>query len=151
MHKATLPAFALVFAGLAVGCSWTCHIAIYRIWTLIPAASFAAYQDAHALHFVPVALLFGAPSLVLALLLARRGLANVPRSALWAAVALAAAPWVATPVYFLPLQAQLHAAGPTPELVGQLVNADLVLRTLPPTIQLAILGGALLRSLKAVL
>jgi hypothetical protein len=52
-------------------------------------------------------------------------------------------PWVATLAYFIPLQSQLALAGPTPELVAQLVTADMALRALPVTLQLGMVLWAL--------
>ena len=135
-------ALAVAAAGLATGCAWTVNVAVYRLWPLLPAAAFPAYQRAHERHFVPLALLLGGASLLAAGRLARRGLDGAPGVALWGAVALAVLPWLATPLYFLPLQSRLAAAGPRPDLVGQLVLADLLLRALPSTLQLAVLVWA---------
>lgn len=143
--KTYIPVLAFATAAMSAGCAWTVNIATYRSWVFIPAVAFPQYQQAHALHFVPLAALFGLSSLVLTLLVAWRGLTNVPRAQFWAAAVMAFVPWVATPVYFIPLQGQLGRAGPTPELVSQLVNSDLVLRAIPPTLQLVMLGWALLR------
>lgn len=78
--------------------------------------------------------------------MAWRGVPALPRWVLWAGAALAFLPWLATPVYFLPLQHELSVAGPTPALVGQLVAADLALRTVPPTLHLGIVLWAVLAS-----
>jgi hypothetical protein len=144
------PLLAVATAGLAAGCAWTVNVAVYRLWPLVPAGAFLDYQSAHERHFVPVALLLGGASLLAAGWLARRGLVGVPGAALWGAVALAAVPWLATPLYFLPLQSRLAAAGPRPDLVGQLVLADLLLRALPPTLQLAVLVWAAGRARRAI-
>ena len=139
---AALVALAVATAGLAAGCAWTVNVAVYRLWPLIPATAFSAYQRAHERHFVPLALLLGGAALLAAGLLARRGLVGVPGVALWAAAAVAVVPWLATPLYFIPLQSRLAAVGPRPDLVGQLVLADLLLRALPPTLQVTVLVWA---------
>jgi len=123
---------ALLVAGLAAGFALCMNVVHYRTWGAVPAAGFAAFQRVSAAQTVPAAAALGLPSLVLAVLLARRGLPGVARGWLWAAAALAALPWVATPAVLLPLQARLGAAGPAPDLVTRLGWADLLLRTVPP-------------------
>jgi hypothetical protein len=144
MKRATLPVMALTLSAASVGCAWTVNIALYRLWSLVPVDAFPAYQAAHERHFVPLAALLGIPNLIVAILLARRGLPATPRWPLWAGALLALIPWVATPVYFIPLQSQLALAGPTPELVAQLVAADMALRAMPVTLQLGMVLWALL-------
>jgi hypothetical protein len=146
MKTFTLSIATLAFVAASAGCAWTVNVALYPLWPLIPPASFGAYQAEHARLFVPLAALLGLPSVVLALLMAWRGVPALPRWVLWAGAALAFLPWLATPVYFLPLQHELSVAGPTPALVGQLVAADLALRTVPPTLHLGIVLWALLAS-----
>jgi hypothetical protein len=143
-NNRALPLLSVVFAAASVGVAYTCNLALYGVWSLIPAEAFAAYQNAHALRFVPIALACGIPNLILAVWLAWRAAPPTPRWALWLGALLALLPWVVTPLYFIPLQGRLAAAGPTPELVGELVSSDLLLRTLPPTLQLALLLWALL-------
>jgi hypothetical protein len=113
MKQFTLPLVALTLSAASVGCAWTVNIALYRLWSLVPADVFLAYQAAHEIHFVPLAASLGIPNLVVATLLARRGLPATPRWPLWASALLALVPWVATPAYFVPLQSQLRLAGPT--------------------------------------
>jgi hypothetical protein len=144
MRLSPLSLVALGFAAASVGCAWTGNVATYRLWTLIPPELFPQYQQAHAWHFVPVALLCGFPNAIFALLLALQGGAPMARGLLWACALLALMPWVVTPLYFLPLQEQLSLAGPTPALVAQLVNADVALRAAPATLQLGMLLWALI-------
>lgn len=144
MNLSTLPFVALALSASSVGCAWTVNVALYRLWTLVPADAFPAYQAAHEVHFVPLATLLGIPNLIVAVLLARRGLPAISRWPLWAGALLALVPWVVTPAYFVPLQSQLRLAGPTPELVAQLVTADLALRAMPVTLQLGIVIWALI-------
>jgi hypothetical protein len=146
MKTFSLSVVTLAFVAASAGCAWTVNVALYRLWPLLTPAVFAVYQAEHARLFVPLAALLGLPSVVLALLMAWRGVPALPRWVLWAGAALALLPWLATPVYFLPLQHQLSVAGPTPALVGQLVAADLALRTVPPTLHLGIVLWALLAS-----
>jgi hypothetical protein len=141
-----IPILALVTAAVSVGCTWTINIAVYRTWVFVPAAAFPQYQQAHELRFVPLAVLFGLSSIVFAVMVAWRGLPNVPRTPLWIAAVLALVPWIVTPIFFIPLQGQLSVAGPTPDLVNRLVNASLVLRDVPPTLQMIILCWAVLQS-----
>jgi hypothetical protein len=146
MRTFTLAAVTLAFVAASVGCTWTVDVALYPLWPLIPPASFGAYQAEHARLFVPLAALLGLPSVALALLMAWRGVPALPRWVLWAGAVLALLPWIATPVYFLPLQHQLSVAGPTPALVEQLVRSSLALRTVPPTLHLGIVLWAVLAS-----
>ena len=146
MNRSPLALLALSFAGASVGCAWTSNIALYRLWTLIPPTVFPEYQTTHALHFVPVAAIIGIPNALLALLVARRSSSTTGRWLLWVGALLALVPWIATPLYFVPLQDQLRVSGPTTALVSQLVRADLVLRTVPPTIQLSIVLWAALQT-----
>jgi hypothetical protein len=67
---------------------------------------------------------------------------------MWIAVALAAVPWIATPIVMIPIQARLAADGPVAELVQELVWNDFLLRLMPPLIQSMILFAALTRSLR---
>jgi glucan phosphoethanolaminetransferase (alkaline phosphatase superfamily) len=143
MKQTTLLIVALTLSAASVGCAWTVNIALYRLWSLVPIGAFPAYQAAHEIHFVPLAALLGIPNLIVAILLARQGLPTVPRWLLWVGASLALVPWVATPAYFIPLQSQLALAGPTPELVAQLVTADMALRALPVTLQLGTVLWAL--------
>lgn len=144
MKLSTLAIVALALSAASAGCAWTVNIALYRLWSLVPADVFLAYQAAHEIHFVPLAALLGIPNLFVAILLARRGLPATPRWPLWAGALLALVPWVATPAYFIPLQSQLALAGPTPGLVAQLVAADMALRAMPVTLQLGMVLWALL-------
>ncbi|GAB4436453.1 MAG: hypothetical protein OHK0015_28300 [Chloroflexi bacterium OHK40] len=143
MKRTTLPIVALTLSAASVGCAWTVNIALYRLWPLVPVDAFPAYQAAHERHFVPLAALLGIPNLIVAILLARRGLPAMPRWFLWVGALLALVPWVATPAYFIPLQSQLALSGPTPELVAQLVTADMALRAMPVTLQLGMVLWAL--------
>lgn len=74
MKPSTLPVVALMLAAAPPGCAWTFNIALYRLWSLVPADVFPAYQAAHEVHFVPMAAVLGIPNLIVAILLARRGL-----------------------------------------------------------------------------
>lgn len=140
MNLPRLRSSALLFSGLAAGFGLCMNVVHYRTWALVPAAAFPAFQNASAWHTVPLAALIGLPSLALAVAVARGG---APRAALWAAAALAAVPWVATPIWLVPLQGQLAASGPTAALVGRLVTSDLLLRVLPPLLQAGLQWWAL--------
>jgi hypothetical protein len=144
MNISTLPLMALVLSAASAGCAWTVNIALYRLWSLVPSDAFSAYQAAHEVYFVPLAALLGIPNLIVAVLLARQSLPAMPRWPLWVGALLALVPWVVTPAYFLPLQGRLALVGPTPELVAQLVTADMALRAMPVTLQLGILLWALI-------
>jgi hypothetical protein len=144
MKISTLSFVSLALSAASAGCAWTVNLALYRLWSLIPPETFALYQAAHEVAFVPLAALLGIPNLIVAVLLARRGLPAMPRWPLWAGALLALVPWVVTPTYFIPLQGQLSLAGPTPQLVAQLVTADMALRAMPVTLQLAIVLWALI-------
>lgn len=125
MKQFNLSLAALTLAAASVGCAWTGNVALYRIWTLVPPEVFPIYQAEHARLFVPLAVLFGLPNIILTLLVAWRGLPGMPR-------------W--------PLQEQLRIAGPTPALVGHLVNSDVALRAVPPTLQVGVLLWAIIVS-----
>ncbi len=144
MNISTLPLMALVLSAASAGSAWTVNIALYRLWSLVPSDAFSAYQTAHEGYFVPLAALLGIPNLIVAVLLARRGLPAMPRWPLWVGALLVLVPWVVTPAYFLPLQGRLALVGPTPELVAQLVTADMALRAMPVTLQLGIVLWALI-------
>jgi hypothetical protein len=143
----TLAFLALALSAASAACAWTVNIALYRLWTLVPTDVFPGYQAAHEVRFVPLAALFGIPNLMVAVLVARRGLPGLRRWPLWAGAVLALLPWVVTPAYFIPLQGRLRLAGPTPELVSQLVTTDAVLRAVPVTLQHGIVLWALIATM----
>ena len=145
-----LALLALLFAALAAGFALCMNVVHYRTWPFVPPAAFPRFQDASALHTVPAAALLGLPSLVLAILVAREGLPGVAGALLWVAVGLAAVPWIATLLLFVPLQGKLSAAGPEAGTVRELVWGDLLLRAAPPLLQALIQGWAVLRALRAV-
>lgn len=136
---------ALVLAALSAGFAAAINVVHYRSWPNVGQVDFAAFQSSSARHTVPAAVAVGLPSMVWAIRLARRGLRGVDRRQLLAAAALSVLPWLATPIYFVPLQQRLHDAGPTSGLVRELVWADLVLRVVPPMIQTLLLAMALRR------
>ena len=117
----------------------------YKSWAFVPTSAFHEFQNASATRTVPVAIALGIPSLLLAALTAYRGLPAVARPLLWLAAVLAAIPWVATPTVMIPLQERLAAEGPVAGLVGELFWKDLVLRSVPPTLQSVILFVSVVR------
>lgn len=136
---------ALVLSALAAGFAVAVNVVHYRTWPHVGADDFAAFQSSSARHTVPAAVALGLPGLVWAIRLGRRGLAGVDRRQLIAAALLGATPWLATPLYFVPLQQRLADAGPASGLVADLVWADLALRVVPPLIQTLLLALALRR------
>jgi len=148
MSKTNIAILALLFAGLSAGFALCMSFVHYATWEFIPPDAFRDFQQASAIRTVPVAIALGISSLVLTLITAIRGLANVPRSVIWIAVILAAIPWVATPMIMIPIQGRLAAEGPTSGLIKQLLWSDILLRSLPPVIQSTILLGAVLRSIR---
>ena len=147
MSKTNIAILALLFAGVSAGFALCMSFVHYATWGFIPADAFREFQQASAIRTVPVAIALGVSSLVLTLITAIRGLPNVPRSIIWIAAILAAIPWVATPTIMLPIQERL-AAGPTSELIEQLLWRDILLRSLPPVVQSMILLVAVLRSVR---
>jgi hypothetical protein len=141
-----LASTSLALGAMSAGFAFCMNVVHYRTWSNVGASDFAAYQDASALATVPAALAIGLPSVVWALRLARRGLPGVRRRGLAAAALLAVTPWIATPVYFVPLQRQLHDEGPASRLLTELSWADLVLRALPPLLQTVLVALALRRA-----
>ena len=137
MPELTLATLALVFAALSAGIA-LCN---YQTWALVPSAGFGPFHDASGIRDASTAAAVGLSNLVLALLLARRGLPGISRAPLWVAAALSMAPWVVTPAVFLPLQASIGEFGPTPELVFRLVALDLLLRASPVVISFASICG----------
>lgn len=137
---------ALLLAGVSAGFALCMSVVHYSTWGFIPPEAFREFQEASAMRTVPVAVVLGISSLVLSLITAIRGLPNVPRSILWITVILAAIPWLATPTIMIPLQERLATAGPTTELVKELLWKDVLLRSLPPVFQSIILLVAVLRS-----
>src|SRR5215207_5330708 len=101
MRQLRLALLALLFSALAAGFALCMNVVHYRTWPLVPPAAFPRFQDASALHTVPTAALLGLPSLVLAILVARKGLPGVAGALLWVAAGLAALPWIATPLLFI--------------------------------------------------
>ena len=150
MKQFRLVLFALLFAALAAGFALSMNVVHYRTWGFVPPAAFTRFQDASARHTVPMAVLIGLPNLVLAILVARKGLPGVAGAILWVAVGLAALPWIATPLLFVPLQGKLSAAGPEAGLVRELLWSDLLLRVAPPLLQSLIQAWAVLRALRPV-
>ena len=148
MTKTNIAILALLFAGVSAGFALCMSLVHYATWGFIPPDAFKEFHEASAARTVPVAIALGIPSLVLTLITAIRGLPNVPRSVIWLAVILAAVPWIATPTIMIPIQERLAAAGPTSELVNQLVSRDILLRSLPPVIQSTILFWAVSRSVR---
>ena len=148
MLKTKIAILALLFAGLSAGFALCMSFVHYATWEFIPPDAFREFQQASATRTVPLAIALGISSLVLTLITAIRGLPNVPRFVIWIAVILAAIPWVATPTIMIPIQERLAAAGPSSEMVNQLVWRDILLRSLPPVIQSIILLGAVLRSVR---
>jgi hypothetical protein len=146
MSKTTIAILALLFAGVSVGFALCMSFVHYATWAFVPADAFRAFHEASAVRTVPLALLLGISSVVLTIITAIRGLPNVPRVVLWIAVILALIPWLATPTIMIPIQERLAAAGPTTELIKQLVWSDILLRSLPPVIQSTIFLWAVLRS-----
>lgn len=136
---------ALALGALSAGFAAAINVVHYRSWPNVGQVDFAAFQHSSARHTVPAALAIGLPSMVWAIRLARRGLHGVDRRQLLAAAALSALPWLATPIYFVPLQQRLRDAGPTSGLVSELVWTDLGLRVVPPVIQTLLLAMALRR------
>jgi hypothetical protein len=118
----------------------------YPTWQFVPAGAFQAFQDASGARTVALAALVGFPNLAVAGFVARKGLPGVPGALLWVASALAALPWIVTPLYFIPLQGLLHEVGPAPDLIWRLTTADLFLRTAPPALQAGIYFQAFLRA-----
>lgn len=149
MERTRPAVLAMLFSGLAAGFALCINVVHYRTWPFVPPSAFQRFQDASGAHTVPAAALLGLASLVLAVVVARRGLPGVSRGLLWAAAALALVPWVATPVLFLPLQGQLAATGPSAALVSRLASADLLLRAIPPVAQALIHWWALSRAVGA--
>jgi hypothetical protein len=145
-----LGVLAMLLSCLAAGFALCMNIVHYRTWYFVPPAAFPRFQDASAIHTVPAAAILGLTSLILATLVARKGLPGVSRVPLWVAVALAMLPWVVTPLLFIPLQGRLSAAGPVEGLVWELVWNDLLLRAAPPLMQAMIHYWAVQRSLKAI-
>ena len=141
-----LAILALLLAGVSAGFAFCMSLVHYSTWGFIPPDAFREFQDASAMRTVPVAVVLGISSLVLTLVTAIRGLPNVPRSIIWLAVILAAIPWIATPTIMIPLQERLATAGPTSELVNELLWKDILLRSIPPVLQSIILLVAVLRS-----
>ena len=148
MSKTNAVILALLFAGVSSGFALCMSFVHYATWEFIPPDAFRAFQQASALRTVPAAIALGISSLVLTLITAIRGLPNVRRSVIWIAVILAAIPWVATPTIMIPIQERLAAAGPSSELVNQLVWTDILLRSSPPVIQSIILLWAVFRSVR---
>jgi hypothetical protein len=148
MSKTNIAILALLFAGLSAGFAVCMSFVHYAIWGFVPPGAFGAFQQASATRTVPLAIGLGISSLVLTLITAIRGLPNVPRSVIWIAVILAAIPWIATPTIMIPFQERLAAAGPTNELINQLLWRDILLRSFPPVTQSMILLGAVLRSVR---
>jgi hypothetical protein len=148
MSKTNIAILALLFAGVSSGFALCMSFVHYATWGFIPPDAFREFQEASALRTVPIAIAFGISSLVLTLITAVRGLPNVPRFVIWIAVILAAIPWVATPTIMIPIQGRLVAAGPTSELINQLLWRDILLRSLPPVIQSMILLGVVIRSVR---
>jgi hypothetical protein len=148
VSKTNIAILALLFAGVSSGFALCMSFVHYATWGFIPPDAFREFQQASAIRTVPIAIALGIPSLVLTLITAIRGLPNVPRSIIWIAVILAAIPWVTTPTIMIPIQERLAAAGPTSELIKQLLWRDILLRSLPPVIQSTILLGAVLRSVR---
>ena len=146
MPKTTVAILALLFAGVSSGFALCMSFVHYATWRFIPPDAFGAFHQASAIRTVPLAIALGVSSLVLTLITAIRGLPNVNRTVIWIAVILAAIPWVATPTIIIPIQERLAAAGPTSELVEQLLWRDVLLRSFPPVIQSLILLWAVLRS-----
>jgi asparagine N-glycosylation enzyme membrane subunit Stt3 len=146
MSRITTAILALLFAGLSAGFGLCMSIVHYHTWSFVPQSAFREFQNASAIRTIPLAIALGISSLLLSAITAYRGLPGVARPLLWLAVALAAMPWVATPTVMTPLQARLAAEGPVAGLVAELVWKDLVLRSLPPTIQSIILLLAVVRS-----
>ena len=141
---------ALVFAALSAGVALCINYVHYQTWAFVPPAGFGPFHRASGVHDASMAAVVGFPNLVVALLLARRGLPGVAGGYLWVAAALAVTPWVATPPIFLPLQASISEAGPTPELLSRLVGLDLLLRASPVVVQTCILLWATVRSLNTL-
>lgn len=147
MPKLKLAVAAVTFAALSAGVAMCINVVHYQTWTLVPPAGFGPFHEASGIRDASMAAAVGSPNLVLAVLLARRGLPGVSRAPLWAAALLSMAPWMVTPVVFLPLQASLAAFGPTPEFVFRLVCLDLLLRASPLMVQLCVYLWVLIRSL----
>lgn len=150
MPKLKLAVVALVFAVLSAGVALCINVVHYQTWVLVPPAAFGPFHDASGIRDASMAAVVGLPNLVLALLLARRGLPGVSRAPLWAAAVLSIVPWVVTPVVFLPLQASIGDLGPAPELISRLVGLDLLLRASLVVIQLCIYLWVLIRSLQTL-
>jgi hypothetical protein len=148
VSRTTTAILALLVAALSAGFALCMSIVHYKTWAFVPPLAFQKFQNASATQTVPLAIALGIPSLLLAAITAYRGLPGVARSLLWLAAVLAAVPWVATPTVLIPLQERLAAAGPVAGLVAELFWKDLTLRSLPPTLQSAILCGAVLRRLQ---
>ena len=148
MSKTSIAILALLLAGLSAGFALCMSLVHYATWEFVPPDAFREFQEASAIRTVPIAIALGISSLVLTLITAIRGLPNVPRSVIWLAVILAAIPWVATPTIMIPIQERLTAAGPTSELIEQLLWKDVLLRSLPPVIQTLVLLAAVLKSVR---
>lgn len=144
-----LPA-ASALAALSAGFAVCMNVVHYRTWTKVPADAFGAFQTTSAEHTVPAAALLGLSALAANALAARRATPGVARGWLWLALVLGAVPWISTPAMFVGMQADLAASGPTSAAVGKLVVLDLLLRTVPPTLQAAILLTALHRAMKVL-
>ncbi len=146
MSKTNIAILALLFAGVSSGFAVCMSFVHYATWEFVPPDAFREFQQASAIRTVPVAIALGISSLVLTLIVAIRGLPNVPRFVVWIAVVLAAIPWIATPTVMIPIQGRLAGAGPESELITQLVSRDILFRTVPPIIQSIILLWAISRS-----
>lgn len=145
MSKTNIAILALLAAGISVGFALCMSVVHYATWGFIPPDAFGEFQQASAVRTVPLAIALGVSSFVLTLITAIRGLPSVPRFVIWIAVILAVIPWVATPTVMIPIQGRLAAAGPTTELIKQLLWSDILLRSLPPVVQSMILLWAILR------
>ncbi|HYH82474.1 MAG TPA: hypothetical protein VEX86_21965 [Longimicrobium sp.] len=124
-----LAAFALVFYGN--GAAFIESFVNYPSWRLIGTDEFIVY---HQFISPRVLALLVAPALlgtVFTILLLWKRPGEIPRWAVWAAIAVQAVVWVSTVSTQIPIQIQLSQQGMSVELIERLIVTNFWLRRVP--------------------